>query len=350
VQETGTYFAKDAIHNIPTWFSYRKLQHYPIIATVGASEADILAGFDQRAARDYLSAIVISSLILLFSILVCIVLLQRKRNLDLVKESEIKYRSIFESSRDAILLVQPDGQIIAVNPAASTIFKMDVTQLCLKTIWDLADASDPGTQLFIHQQRICEDSKGELRFLRSNGSSFFGETASAVHKDVSGRERCIVIIRDITERRRMGEKLMAEQKRYQRSLTEQVIVAQEREREVIGRELHDNVNQVLTTVKLYLEMAMTNTDLREQILPKSIHYVMESINEIRNLSRDLSAPTLGTKSLVDSISALVEMIRSSSGLRIVFQHDYYHPQLTKDQTLAIYRIVQEQLNNVIKHA
>jgi signal transduction histidine kinase len=144
--------------------------------------------------------------------------------------------------------------------------------------------------------------------------------------------------------------LLEEQNRYQLSVTKQVINAQEREREVIGRELHDNVNQVLTTVKLYLEMALTDKEARERLLPKSIQYVMDSINEIRKLSQDLSAPTLGTRSLIDSISALLEVIRSSSGLRITFRHNSYQTTLPMEQKLALYRIIQEQLNNVIKHA
>lgn len=129
-----------------------------------------------------------------------------------------------------------------------------------------------------------------------------------------------------------------------------MIQAQEREREIIGRELHDNVNQVLTTVKLYLEMAISHKEAREELLPKSMQYVTESINEIRNLSRDLSAPTLGTKSLVDSVAALIETVQSSGRLRIHFDHAAFADHLTIDQTLAIYRIVQEQLNNIIKHA
>lgn len=77
---------------------------------------------------------------------------------------------------------------------------------------------------------------------------------------------------------------------------------------------------------------------------------MTSINEIRNLSRDLSAPTLGTKSLTDSITALVEMVASSSGVYIAFDHCSYRASVSMNQKLAVYRIVQEQLNNIIKHA
>jgi signal transduction histidine kinase len=148
----------------------------------------------------------------------------------------------------------------------------------------------------------------------------------------------------------MEQRLLMEQKRYQRRLTKQIILAQEREREKIGHELHDNVNQILTTVKLYLEMATHNEGMRDDLLPKSIHYVMNCITEIRNLSRELSAPTLGTKSLTDSIKALLEVVQSSAGLDINFACDDYHTAIIKDQQLALYRILQEQLNNIIKHS
>jgi PAS domain S-box-containing protein len=349
-QPRGNYFAKDAIRGVPTYFSYRKMENYPIIATVGAAEKEILSAYHQRISRDYLATIIISALILLFSLLVGLVLLHRKKNLDKVKESETRYRSVFESSQDAILLVLPCGQMLAANPAACRIFKMTAAQLCASRLWDLADPADPALSQLREEGPSSAKAKGELRFLRSDGSSFTGELTSAIHKDALENKRSIVIIRDITERKRMNEQLVAEQKRYQRRLTQQVILAQEREREVIGRELHDNVNQVLTTVKLYLELAMSDAEARDQFLPKSIQHIVESINEIRNLSRDLTAPTLGTKSLVDSVNALVEMVQSSSGLYIQFEHSAYHNPIPMDQKLAIYRIVQEQLNNIIKHA
>jgi two-component system sensor histidine kinase UhpB len=160
----------------------------------------------------------------------------------------------------------------------------------------------------------------------------------------------LMVVLILLHRRRTAEKFVEEEKRYQRKLTEQIILTQEKEREVIGHELHDNVNQVLTTVKLYLEMAQNQKETRDEMIPKSIELVMTSINEIRNLSRDLSAPTLGTKSLVDSVTALVEMVSCSTGLSMFFEHSAYREPVSMNQTLALYRILQEQLNNVIKHA
>lgn len=151
-------------------------------------------------------------------------------------------------------------------------------------------------------------------------------------------------------RRKMAEKLMEEQQRHERQVTEEVIVAQEKEREEIGHELHDNVNQVLTTVKLYLELALHSPEAREELISKSMQLVMKSINEIRSLSHDLSAPTLGTRSLIDSIYALIETVSNSTGIKILFDHSSCYASLVMDQKLAIYRITQEQLNNIVKHA
>lgn len=218
------YFAPDALRHIPTWFSYRKLKDYAIIATVGSSETDILVDFTQRQPKLIIPRVIISILIILFSIFI--------------------------------------------------------------------------TQFLVH-------------------------------------------------RRKLADRFLQEEDKYQRLLTEQMIAVQEREREWIGRELHDNVNQVLTTVKLYLEMASTGES--NPLIPRSMQLVNSSITEIRNLSHQLSAPTLGTRSLIDSINALVETVALSNHLKIEFNYTGY-TSVIMSQKLALYRILQEQLNNIVKHA
>jgi signal transduction histidine kinase len=232
-QPVGNYYARDAIRGIPTYFSYRKLESYPMIATVGVSEEDVLTNFHAIAKREYLFGAVVSGLVLLFSLMVVFAVRQRKQRIDSIRSAARQHR--------------------------------------------------------------------------------------------------------------------AEQKRLQRQLTQQIIAAQERERESIGRELHDNVNQVLTTVKLYLELIQTDPAQGTQLLPRSISYLQNCISDIRNLSRELSAPTLGTRSIVDAINALVEMV-ARSGLAIEFSHEQYQQVLPKEQKLALYRILQEQINNIQKHS
>jgi signal transduction histidine kinase len=346
----SNYFARDAIRGIPTYFSYRKLEDYPVIATVGTAEMNILAGYKDRRTRDYMFGGFITVLLLLFPFLMSAVLIQRKRVFKKIRISENRYRSIFENSQDALLVVLPDGRLKAMNKASLQLFQVDDISYHGQPFSLLYQSSCPTIQVGNPFTGNAGSFKEEIIFTRHDASQFTGEVAYSGYKDYSGNHQFVILIRDISFRKEMQQRLVREQKRYERKLTKQIILAQEREREAIGHEMHDNVNQVLTTVKLYLEMAVNNPEMREELLPRSIHHLLHCITEIRNLSRELSAPTLGKQSLVDSVQSLIEMVSSASGLVIHFDNKGYQTSLIKDQRLAIYRIVQEQLNNIIKHA
>jgi PAS domain S-box-containing protein len=350
VTPVGNYFAKDAIHFIPTYFSFRKLTDYPIIATVGTAENDVLADHYLMERREYLFGTIITVLLLFFVLLANAISIQRKKSIEIIGQAETRYRSIFENSQDAVITALYNGQVEAMNPSALKLFGVDparVTSMDLDTVF-----KDIFPAITLQDIDTLQDNKSKKEFLftRSDNTLFTGELVYSGYRDANGNDRYVILIRDISLRKQMEQRLLMEQKRYQRRLTRQIILAQELEREKIGHELHDNVNQILTTVKLYLEMAMNNEKLRDDLLPKSILYVMNCITEIRNLSRELSAPTLGTKSVIDSIKALVEMVESSARFNISFVCDDYHTAIIKDQKLALYRILQEQLNNIIKHS
>ena len=134
-------------------------------------------------------------------------------------------------------------------------------------------------------------------------------------------------------------------------VTEAVIQAQESERSIIGLELHDNVNQVLTTVKLHNEMVMQGVGDPNTLLKKSSGYLVDCINEIRAISKRLSAPTLGNISLEDSVKDLLASVNINNKVKITQQISGLNCEMLRgDIHLAVYRILQEQLNNVLKHA
>ena len=142
-----------------------------------------------------------------------------------------------------------------------------------------------------------------------------------------------------------------EAKQRHKLVTESVIRAQEAERSLIGLELHDNVNQVLTTVKLYNEMLLEGLGDARQVLPRTITFLQQCINEIRSLSKRLSAPTLGKISLEESVNDLIESINATSKIKISRDlSGLENCSLKQEVHLGMYRILQEQLNNVLKHA
>ncbi len=156
---------------------------------------------------------------------------------------------------------------------------------------------------------------------------------------------------DISERVKLQQELDKKTTHQQRKMTKAVIAAQEAERTQLGQELHDNVNQVLTTIKLYTEMLRDGLGDSGTIIEKSIYHLQRCINEIRSISKKLSAPTLGNLSLVESIKELAESINLTKRINIIFNIEgFLKKDITREIHLALYRIVQEELNNIIKYA
>jgi two-component system sensor histidine kinase UhpB len=162
----------------------------------------------------------------------------------------------------------------------------------------------------------------------------------------------LILANDITERRKAETELARQRITQQKLITETSVQAQEREREEIGKELHDNINQILSATKLYLEFArIAEAELLPDLLDKSYRNIQQAIEEIRHLSHRLVAPSLTETNLTQAISQLLMNMRMVSKLKLHLDTDEYHEEVTDPNIrLMFYRIVQEQLNNILKHA
>jgi two-component system sensor histidine kinase UhpB len=162
-----------------------------------------------------------------------------------------------------------------------------------------------------------------------------------------GRTAMQAQINDITENIRLQKELTLQKQQ----LIEAVLNAQENERKTIGRELHDNINQILTAVKLSLSLAIEYKDNAPLIsrCQKNVETVME---EIRKLSKELILPgNLRELGLSSSIEDLMKQTLHLTGIQWkLAARNIDDTLLSEEQKLAIYRIVQEQLNNILKHA
>jgi signal transduction histidine kinase len=142
----------------------------------------------------------------------------------------------------------------------------------------------------------------------------------------------------------------------QRILQEKLIVrtgikAQEKVRNEIGIELHDNINQILAASKLFLDKALKQNTEQEELLLRSKEHLLKAIDEIRRLSHQSVTPSLESISLCQIIRDIIEDVHQSSSLQISFSaDDFDEEQVGRELKLTIYRIVQEQLNNILKHS
>jgi signal transduction histidine kinase len=192
----------------------------------------------------------------------------------------------------------------------------------------------------------------EYRFKRDDESYTHVYDRGIVIYDAEGKPiRMIGAAQDISERKRLEKELLESELEHHKAINQATIDSQERERSEIGKELHDNVNQVLTTTKLYLDLAISNAELKDDMIRKSSRNIIDVINEIRQLSRSLMDPSIGDLGLVASIQDLVENINLTRQLQVkLFANKNIESVLHKNQKLTVFRIVQEALNNAMKHA
>ncbi len=163
--------------------------------------------------------------------------------------------------------------------------------------------------------------------------------------------RMIGAAQDITERKLLEAELLLNELGKQKAINQATVDSQEQERTEIGKELHDNVNQVLTTTKLYLDLALSKAELKDELIAKSNQNIVNVINEIRQLSRSLMDPTIGDLGLIDSLKDLIENINLTRKLVVTLEAERaVETFLDKNHKLTVFRIIQEALNNTIKHA
>ncbi len=192
----------------------------------------------------------------------------------------------------------------------------------------------------------------EYRFKKADGKFVLISDRGFLVFDKDGNVvRMVGCMQDITEKRKMEKKLLTKELNKQKVIVQAVVDAQEKQSAQIGKELHDNVNQILSTTKLYLELAASDEEERLNLIARSVKNIHHAINEIRNISRSLVPPSIGDLGLLDSVHDLIESIKAIKAIHIEFYNvGPIEEKISNQQKLMLFRIIQEQVNNVLKHS
>src|SRR6201996_6945310 len=275
----------------------------------------------------------------------------RKRSEEIVTASEEKYRQIFYKNPYPTWIFDLNTlRIVEVNDAALEKYGFDKGEFYQLTVRDLhpegeADAFLDGIR------HPLPGSERRLWHHRNKAGSLITVEITSHRIDYFGKLCMQVIVNDVTERVRLEKELALQQRLKQQQITEVVLGAQERERFELGQELHDNINQILATSKLYLDVAIEEKEPRIELLAKSRKNISMAIEEIRKLSKELITPSLNDLGLVQSIRELIRSIQSVKKMKIRLHISGLKEEgLLPEQKINIYRIIQEQLNNILKHA
>lgn len=288
---------------------------------------------------------------------------RRKAVEDRLRESEQRFRQLIDNLQTGVLLQNERSEVLICNRAAHQLLGLTEEQLLgrepFDPEWQLKheDGSDfirstqPVTTAIRTKQTVRDVVMGVYR-PKAGDTVWLLVNAEPVLNENGGIIYIICSFTDITEQKRLAQELIEQEIQKQKLLTRATIDAQEKERREIGKELHDNISQHLTTTRLYLEVASDKSsgELQEMILHAE-KQLSDIIVEIRNISQSLVPPTLGDIGLVESVEDICNSIKRVHTFRVEFDHDEFREEaLQENMKLMLFRIIQEQVNNIIRHS
>lgn len=233
---------------------------------------------------------------------------------------------------DPIEIVDPDSWRDRIHVADRAV--------CDKTITNILENQSENT--FELEYRIRKND---------NTYAIILDKGYVIRNEIGEATRLVGAATDYTERRLLELKIETERSQRQNEITSAVITAQEHERAEIGKELHDNINQLLASSKLYIEFSLTSKPLNTELLINAKTFIETAIAEIRLLTKALMPPTVGKDGLTTALIELIDTLKKINVFTIHTNWQYINEtKINEPLKLTIFRIIQEQLNNIIKHA
>jgi PAS domain S-box-containing protein len=268
--------------------------------------------------------------------------------------SEERFRNAFDFAAIGMALVAPDGRFLRVNQSLCDMVGYAATELLARDFQSITHPDDLEANMGLFRQLL----KGfipwyhrEKRYLHKTGRIIWALVSASLLRGRHGEPLyAISQIEDITERKDAEKTLHAYNLRL-KALSHQILGTQETERRRLARELHDEIGQMLTTVGLRLHQLKTVCGASgEPELNEDIAFVNRAIEEVRELSLNLRPPMLDVLGLEAALRWYAQYQSQRSGVEVRLVGHLNVPRLDPDLEIACFRVVQESITNVLRHA
>ena len=291
---------------------------------------------------------------------------QLKSVLEELRFSEERYRSLFEALGEGTVLIDASGNVIASNRCAEQIFGVgketmrDLNTFHIERKFFHEDGSE--YPLNTHPSFITLQTGKPLKNMimgvtREDGNvTWISINTEPIYYSLNREKPDAVVasFADITQAKKDKEEIQRNQQLYieaTKAVAQAVVDAQEKERAEIGYELHDNVNQILSTARVFLDLARNDEKERLNLIERSALNISNAVSEIRRISRSLVPASLSDLGLILSIEDLVDSIQIAKAIKVEFYHSGdVEKSISEKGKLMLFRIIQEQVTNVLKHA
>jgi len=288
---------------------------------------------------------------------------ERRRAERAIQESEQRLRHLIEVSSDWIFETNQSGAYTYAGPQCRELLGYEPKELLGKTALDLMPADEADRvrkefKSFYAEPRPVSGEEGvrvgknsrvitwETKRVRKDGRIVVWETSGIPIFDKNEEFRGYRgMIRDITERKQAEDALA--------SIGRRLIEAHEEERTRIGRELHDDINQRLALLTIELDLCnqkLSSSPELQELIVHAQQRIHEISTDVQTLSHRLHSSKLDYLGLATAANSFCRELSEKSGVSITFSHTGIPPTLPKEVSLCLFRVLQEALQNAVKHS
>lgn len=296
---------------------------------------------------------------------------RRKNAQHALEESESKFRSVVESAQDAILTVDAAGRLVAVNRGAEALFGYRRRELLNRPVTKLVPRALRGALKLGLKGLAAGDEPEQLRRpIESCGRHRDGSEFPVECTVAAWRTRRSVfftgVVRDIRERKHAEQALRESRAHYirlfeearameedLRQLSNKVLTVQEEERKHISRELHDEIGQSLTAVNVTiatLRRHAEGNDAFRATVDQAQRLIEQTMDRVHRFARELRPSMLDHLGPYAALQNYLKSFSEHTGIKTELESTVSLDRLDNQQGTVLYRVAQESLNNVFKHA
>ncbi len=340
-------------------FDYSQLKRFGVSTYRIPKESAIINLPDSFYSRNKTFILGIGATIFILSLIIFVLLVnisQRRKVEKALRESEEKYRDLYDHAPDMYHSINGEGIIIDCNETEARMLgypKEEIIGMPVTDFWT-KDSKSLHEQDFPIIKSEIKEREFEREFVRRDGSTFIASLHVFTETDKNNIfVKTKTIARDITESKRLENELKNSREEL-RSLSAHLQSVREEERRCIASEIHDELGQVLTTLKLDLSWLKTRLAKESNQLSTSVQsmsdLVDKTIESVQRISSELRPGVLDHLGLSDAIEWLAGEVCGRKGLQYDIIIEPEDIELDQNRSIAIFRIFQEALTNIVRHA
>lgn len=269
---------------------------------------------------------------------------EEKKAVFAIQISEKKFRNIFNSSNDSMIITDLQGNIIETNQTTLQLTELNASELKKLSLTEVFDPRNK-TSIDLFLSRLKNPHKKDdildTRIITNSGKKIYLEVSGKV---ISYQEykAFLLISRNVTERTNLQRKLM-----------KAVYETEERERNRFAQDLHDGLGALLSGIKLQISLLnnqKVSLEKREEILQRVKELLSMAAAQSREIANNIKPSELKMLGLVGALKSIAEKISESQTLKIHIKADHFNSHIDDATELILFRVLSELINNTMKHA